>query len=424
MDKAPVLLVAYQCGPGMGSVSQLGWEWYARLSQERPVTLVTHVRNRRALQAAGAPLPGSEIRYIDTEWFAGPLYRAARRLFPRSEHSVFLVSSLDYFAFDIAAYRSLRRADKLGAMLIHRVTPVTTAAPTLLGRLGLPLVIGPLNSGLKDPRGFGTIMRTESTWLTRARGLTRLFDALIGSTRRASRILVASRATLEAIGTRHRTKTRNMLENGVDLARFQATPWPDPPIGRPLRVLFVGRLIPVKGLDLLLQAVLQVRNAGQTVRLDVVGDGPLRSDWHGLAVQLGLGKQVTFHGALSQADVARHMAESHLFCLPSVRESGGAVLLEAMASARPVVVLDFGGPAEIVDAEVGALVPMTEPKQVISDLAATLLDACAHPAHWRRLGLNGRARVERHHSWSTKIAAADNLYREVLAQRSFSCSTV
>ena len=46
-----VLLVSYQCGPGMGSVSQLGWEWYTRLSGERPVTLVTHIRNRAALEA-------------------------------------------------------------------------------------------------------------------------------------------------------------------------------------------------------------------------------------------------------------------------------------------------------------------------------------------------------------------------------------
>ena len=76
----------------MGSVSQIGWEWYSGIAERLPVTLLTHTRNREALEANGAPLPGSEIIYIDTEWFAGPLYRAARRLFPRSEHSEFLVS--------------------------------------------------------------------------------------------------------------------------------------------------------------------------------------------------------------------------------------------------------------------------------------------------------------------------------------------
>ena len=426
MAMPPVILVAYQCGPRMGSVSQLGWEWYARLSRERPVTLVTHVRNRPALEAAGAPLPGSDVRYIDTEWFAGPLYRTARRLFPRSEHSVFLVSSVDYFAFDYAAFRLLRRelrAGKIEATVVHRVTPVTTAAPTWLGRLGLPLVIGPLNSGLRDPRGFGRIMRAESTWLTRARGLGRMFDALIGSTRRASRILVASRATLGSIGRRYRSNCQAMLENGVDLNNFRAAPWPEAPIGRPLRVLFVGRLVPVKGLDMLLRALSQVSNAGQAVRLEVVGDGPLREEWTALAAALGLSDCVTFHGALPQAEVARHMAACHLFCLPSVRESGGAVLLEAMACARPVVALDFGGPGEIVDGAVGALVPMQDPEQVTTDLATMMFDVCANPSRWRQRGLNGRARVEQQHGWPAKIAAAGALYNDLIAQRRPACHT-
>jgi hypothetical protein len=75
----------------MGSVSQIGWEWYSRLSRRIPVTLVTHIRNRAALERAGAPLPGSEVRFIDTEWFAGPLYRIASKIFPNSQHSVLMV---------------------------------------------------------------------------------------------------------------------------------------------------------------------------------------------------------------------------------------------------------------------------------------------------------------------------------------------
>ena len=109
MGDAPrVLLSAYQCGPGMGSVSQIGWEWYSRLSRRLPVTLVTHERNRATLTTAGVPFAGSEVHYIDTEWFAVPLYRNARRVFRKSEHSVFLVSSLDYFVYDREALERLR----------------------------------------------------------------------------------------------------------------------------------------------------------------------------------------------------------------------------------------------------------------------------------------------------------------------------
>lgn len=426
MSTAPIILVAYQCGPGMGSVSQLGWEWYQRLGREREVRLVTHARNRAALAGAGAPLANTTVQYVDTEWFAGPLYRLAKRLFPKSEHSVFLLSSLDYFVFDFAAYRALRRqlrAVHVAPDLIHRVTPVTISAPTWLGRLGLPLVVGPLNSGLSDPRGFRTIMREESTWLIRSRVLTRLFDAVVGSTRRADRILVASRATEASVGHRYRRNSRRMLENGVDLERFKASAWPEEPTAtRPLRVLFTGRLVPVKGVNMLLQAVARVRASGQPIQLDVIGDGPLRSEWSALSIRLGLEHVVRFHGALAQNAVARHMRASHALCLPSVRESGGAVLLEAMACARPVIALDYGGPGEIVDAEVGALLPMMNPAQVIDDLTATLRGICADPAAWRKRGQTGRTRIEQKYSWPAKIDAARALYQEILAERSSSCT--
>lgn len=426
MSRQRVLLVAYQCGPGMGSVSQIGWEWYARLSRECAVTLVTHVRNREALQQAQAPLTGGEIIYMDTEWFSGPLYRLARRLFPGREHAVFLLSSLDYFVFDFAAYWLLRRRIRRHAAhwdVLHRVTPVTLAAPTWLGRLRIPTVIGPLNSGLSDPPGFDDVTRRESTLLTRLRGLAGVLDALLGSTRHAARILTASRATRQAVAPRYQSLCRAMLENGVDLARFQVTPWPALPGGeQPLRVLFTGRLVAVKGVHLLLRAVASLRADGWPVRLDVVGDGPMRAEWMGLRDELGLGDSVAFHGAQPLEQVAAHMRACHVFCLPSVRESGGSVLLEAMASARPVIALDFGGPGEIVDAEVGALLPLHNPEQVVSDLVQTLRDVFQQPQQWQLRGRAGRARAEALYSWPAKITEARKLYGEVISERSFSCS--
>jgi len=419
MSARRILLVAYQCGPGTGSVSQIGWEWYTRLCLKHEVTLVTHVRNRAALTAAGAPAAGSEIVYVDTEWFAGPLYRLAKRLFPYSEHSVFLVSSLDYFVFDWSAFRQLREQLKGGPLweVIHRVTPVTLAAPTWLGRLGLPMVLGPLNSGLKDPRGFGRIMRRESTWLVRLREFSHLFDYLIGSSRRAARILTATRATLAGVPARYRGRCRSMIENGVELARFVPTPWPHAPApDRPLKILFVGRLIPVKALDLLLDAVARLSAEGAALQLTVAGDGPMRSEWEKRTAALGLQAQVRFMGNLPPAEVSSQMQRCHVFCLPSVRESGGAVLLEAMASARPVIAMDFGGPGELVDREVGALVDLDTPAQASADIAALLRDVMAQPEDWRRRGLAGRRRVESLYSWSAKVDSADAIYSEILQE--------
>lgn len=419
MSAPPVVLAAYQCAPGQGSVSQIGWEWAQRLAQRRPVLLLTHVRNRDAITAAGGLAAGSEIHYIDTEWLAGPLFRLARRLFPHSEHGVFLVASLDFFLYDWLALRELKRRQRRGQAfeLVHVTTPVTLAAPSRLHRSGLPVIRGPLNCGLHSPPGFAEQLADESPWLIRLRELPRLLDGLYGSTRKASIILAATRATREAIPRRHRDKVQAMLENGIDLDHFPPRDWPMPPSAeQPLNVLFVGRMIRLKGVDLLLRALVRLEQTGRPFELTLVGDGPTRADFERLSKSLGLAARVHFTGALDQAGVAGAMARCHVFCLPSVRESGGAVLLEAMASARPVIAIDYGGPAELVDSEVGVAIHPGSPDQVGTDLAQALMSVIDDPETWRQRGLNGRARVEARWSWERKIDQIERLYQALVTE--------
>ncbi len=415
-DSPRILLMAYQCGPGMGSVSQIGWEWYSRLAAQHPVTLVTHVRNREAIEKTGAPWGGPEILYVDTEWFAGPLYRFASKLFPKSQHSVFLVSSLDFFVFDYAAAKRLKRMARAGAGwdVAHMVTPVSTAAPTRLHQLGCPVLLGPLNAGLESPHGFDEIMRSESTWLYPIRYFGRVIDWLIGSSRHATLFLAATQATIRSISPRYRKRAVSMLENGVDLNRFTPASWPEPPSAEnPLQVLFVGRLIPFKALPFLFEAMARLRGE-MPIELTIAGDGPMEQEWKELAVSRGIEAQVRFVGAQTLDQVSEHMRRAHVFCLPSVRESGGAVLIEAMASARPVIAVAFGGPAEIVDDAVGCGIAPDGPEAVIQGMAQALRDVYRNPDAWRARGAEGRRRAEEQYAWDAKIKAALQLYRQVM----------
>ncbi|MDX2034419.1 MAG: glycosyltransferase family 4 protein [Blastocatellia bacterium] len=415
-DSPRILLMAYQCGPGMGSVSQIGWEWYSRLAAQQPVTLVTHVRNREAISRTGAPWNGPEIVYVDTEWFAGPLYRLASKIFPKSQHSVFLVSSLDFFIFDYVAAKRLKQMARAGARwdVAHMVTPVSTSAPTRLHQLGVPMLLGPLNAGLDSPRGFDEIMRTESTWLYSIRYFGRVVDWLIGSSRHATLFLTATQATIRSISPRHRKRAVSMLENGVDLTRFTPTGWPAPPSAdNPLRLLFVGRLIPFKALPFLFEAMARLRDE-IPMRLTIAGDGPMEQEWKEMAVSMGLAEQVDFVGGQTLDQVSAHMRAAHVFCLPSVRESGGAVLIEAMASARPVIAVAFGGPAEIVDDEVGCGIAPDGPEAVIQGIVRALQDVYRNPEAWRARGAEGRRRAEEKYAWDAKVKAALQLYRQVM----------
>jgi glycosyltransferase involved in cell wall biosynthesis len=432
---APLLMVAYQCGPGLGSVSQIGWQWFSGMAERRPTTLVTHVRNRAAIEAAPPLPPQASIIYIDTEWFAGPLYRLAKRLFPRSEHAVFMLSQLDWFLFDALALRKLRhrmrqQPAQQAWQLLHLVTPVTVSAPTRLHRLGLPLVRGPLNCGLPMPAGFETVLKDDAMGLSRLRLLPRLLEALWGSLRNSRTLLVATAATRAALPAGLQARAIQMLENGVDPECFKAEPAArsEGSESGALRVCFVGRLVAVKALPLLLQAMARLRAAGTTVDLEVVGDGPMRAPWQAEAEALGLAAQIHWRGAQAAPEVAAALRRCQVFCLPSVRESGGAVLLEAMACARPVIGMNFGGPAEIVDAEVGWRVAMGDAAQAVTGLMAALKEAHAAPLLAQAKGERGRQRVLSQHSWAAKLDAAESLYRSILNDQQlrhpqFACQT-
>ncbi len=408
-----ILLSAYQCGPGMGSVSQIGWEWYSRMSRLATVTLVTHVRNRECLEAAGAPLPGSEVIYIDTEWFAGPLYRIASRLFPRSQHAVFLLSSADFYVFDAVALRQIRGRE-MAWDLTHAVTPVSPVAATRLHKLGIPLILGPWNGGLASPTTFPEIMKQDSAWIYKLRNIGKLFDQFLGSTRKAALILSATKSTDQSLP--EGAPVLRLIENGVDLDRFHPPPQDVvPSAASGLKVLFVGRLLPFKGVSMLLEAISRVSRE-MPVTLAIVGDGPIEMELRGLAEKLRIGSIVTFLGKLPLDEVAEQMRSAHVFCLPSIRESGGAVLLEAAASGLPLVAVNYGGPAEIVDEEVGHLVSADGPKELIAELVETFRDIARNPEKWRLRGEKARERAEKEYGWEARMQRALEIYRRVLEE--------
>lgn len=411
-----ILLSAYQCAPSKEAVSGIGWQWYSRLTQHVTVTLITHIRNKKILLAAGAPLPNSEIIFIDTEWFAGPLFCLASKLFPEDEHAIFLLTSLDFYVYDWVAVKRLQAYQRAGAHwdIAHAVTPVSPIAATRLHVLKCPLVLGPWNGGLKTPTVFPEVIGKDPIWLYPIRHLGYLVDWLMGTTHHANLILTATKATRQSVPTHCHSRCLHFLENGVDLHIFTPAPWPPPPTHNcPLRIIFVGRLQRFKGLSLLLEAIARVKNS-LLIELIIVGAGFLETEWRLLADRLGITHLVKWYGYATAKQLVVELHAAHVLCLPSVRESGGAVILEAMACARPVLTIAYGGPAEVVDDSVGRALPPTGTAAVIEGLVESFQDIVLNPEAWRQRGENGRKRAETLYSWDAKINQSLVLYQNLL----------
>lgn len=154
------------------------------------------------------------------------------------------------------------------------------------------------------------------------------------------------------------------------------------------RFLFVGRLTPVKGVRLLLEAFGKAAAQRDDITLDIIGDGEDRAHLEALAAPFGA--RVRFLGYRSQEEVAAALARADALVLPSFAEGLPVVLMEALAAATPVICSQVAGVAELVeDGKSGFIIPAGD----VETLTARLLTIAETPAHAVAMGLHGQARV-------------------------------
>lgn len=209
--------------------------------------------------------------------------------------------------------------------------------------------------------------------------------------RRFARIAAVSdpvRNSLVRFGVR--PERIRVIPNGVDVRRFEAT-WPRPPVyaGAAAQVGFVGRLVPEKGVNILLRSAPGVLSRHPHTVFLIIGEGPARAELEKLTDDLGIGSSVRFLGR--QADMAAIYSLIDILVLPSLNEGAPMTVLEAMSAGRPVVATRTGAlPDIVVEGETGILVGSGDAPAVESALVSLLAD----PARLLQMGRAGRSRVE------------------------------
>jgi len=198
-----------------------------------------------------------------------------------------------------------------------------------------------------------------------------------------------------------------VVRGGVD-----ASEWRRPDLSEAsssgLEILNVGRLAPVKGQALLIDAVARLRDNGIEAHARIVGDGPEREPLERRIDELGLRDAVELTGPVGQDRIRELYAQADVFCLPSFREGLPFVLMEALAMELGVVATRIMGIPELVDdGESGRLV---SPGRV-DELAAALAELARDPDRRRSLGAAGRATVEREYALSRLASEMRELFR-------------
>ena len=414
MSKSRVLIIAEAANPEWVSVPLVGWSLASALRDVADVHIVTQIRNRDAFVRAGL-VEGRDFTAIDSEAFARPLWKLGDMIRGgegKGWTTMQLINAVSYPHFERLVWRAFKTDIRAGKYdIVHRVTPLSPTIASSLARkcarVGVPFVVGPINGGVPWPDGFDSERRREREWLSYVRSAYKALPGRRRMLRSASAILVGSHHTGSEIPSWAQEKCVYIPENGIDPARFSGCA--APAIDGPLRAVFLGRLVPYKGPDMLLEAAMPLLKDGR-MGLDIVGDGPMMAD---LRAQAGT-SAVTFHGWQDHQNVSNILKRAHLLTFPSIREFGGGVVLEAMSLGIVPVIVDYAGPGELVTTEVGYKIPLGSRAQIVQALRAQLETICAQPEELPTKSSAAQSRVQSHFTWAAKAAQISRVYDAIL----------
>jgi len=364
-----ILISAIACSPYGGSELYFGWSAVKALARDHEVWVLTTARYQADIEDAVGKgfLPG-RVRFVYAgpfkNWHPNPL-RA--RIQSWQEYLTFSKSIL-------GVARELHLREKFD--LVHHVTYATWRVQSELWQLGIPFVFGPIGGGEKFPLRFIPAVSPVAGAFEITRMVSnlksRFTPSVVSCLRRASQVLVANAET------EHLVKQIRKSAEGVTLLspafysneqikQFTCN-FSEKNIHGKLRFFAGGNLEGRKGVALALKALARAKALGVRFTFRLGGHGPEAGTLRSLSQRLGLSEEVIFGESLRGETYFKELQQTHVFLLPSLRESAGLTMMEAMLAGCVPVVADCGGPGKIVTADCGFKVPVRSPAKMTSDL--------------------------------------------------------
>jgi glycosyltransferase involved in cell wall biosynthesis len=413
-----ILVEAYACRPASGSEGGRGWFYpleFARRGHD--VTVITCAQERPGVTAALTFGDGCGLRFVFVPRRSWPL---------RLGWTV--GSALQYRLWLAEAAQEARHLDAREPFdVLHHASYATLLGGTYLWRLGRPLVFGPVGGGQTTPRAFGALFgrwwRSEQLRSFVVRYAWRVDRAALRAVRSAAVVLASNEDTLHLalrMGARRSRLWQDVaLPAGMAPAELAARRGADSggaEPGRGLRLLWLGRIMPRKALQLAVLAVAGTP-ASSGITLTIVGRGAndeMDAEFRRWLASLDLGDRVRLAAEIPHSQVSAAYLAADAFVFPSVRETLGMQVLEAMAHGLPIVCLDHQGLKTFVPDDGGVRVPVSDIPGTVEGLRKAFLRLAGDPEGRERMARLNFERA-RHATWEQNAGVLLDVFREVLA---------
>jgi glycosyltransferase involved in cell wall biosynthesis len=414
MSRLKVLVSAYACHPlateeSFPGEAILGWNILRQLCRFHDVTVMTRSYNKEALEN-GLRERGlaADCRYVSLPRALSPLLRH------------YLGFSLYYLFWQVKAFGLARRlAREKEFDVFHQVTFANDWMPSFIGAyLPLPFVWGPLGGAHRTPppllAELGRRFRRKERTREALKDLWRATPFRRRGLKRAAAVLVCNRETEAALAA-VRPKLRFFPVNGINAEELPQTPGPVRGPDEGFRVLFAGRLDPIKGLKLGVRAFAKFGASDPRAMFEIVGSGEAEAEIRELVRRLGAEDRIRLIPWMARDELMRRFQGCDVLLFPSFRDGGGAVVVEAMACGKPVICLDTGGPAFHVQDAWGVKVAPSDPAVVVDGLAAALARLAGDGELRERMGRAAKERARSYYLWDRLGERLAGIYDQVLS---------
>ncbi len=281
---------------------------------------------------------------------------------------------------------------------------VRDAAVEISGKFGLPLVVTIHATEYGRNRGIFTDLQRK------------IHDIEGDLVARSGRVICCSSYMAREVERLFGRGGIKVIPNGVDVKTLAVGKDPKTDYmavaGNPV-IAFLGRLVPEKGVQVIIEALPLIRRSHPGALLVVAGRGPYEEELKKLAEKFGVAEYVKFIGFVDDAGRNRLLSEAAVAVFPSLYEPFGIVALEAMAAGTPVLVSDIGGLGEIISHGIDGLKAPPGRPDLLARYVLELLD---HPALAEKLGRKAYGKVLSRYDWSRIAAETSGVYLELMRE--------
>lgn len=407
-----VLVCAFACvkdpdrrfGSGNGGEAILGKNIILQLNKFCEVFVLTHISNKEAIE--------KEELFSGTKFY----YSDLPKVFDFTKKWIQIYAYL----WQVKAYFLAKKLhQKINFDIFHHVTYANDWMASFIGALlPIPYIRGPGGGAHRIPKGFlkdfsfseiiKEKIRSIGQWIFRHD----LFF-IIGQNR-AKAILVCNKEAFNALPEKWQKKAHLFPVNGVSVFDLKLMEPQDRKSNGEFSVLTAGKLIKLKGLNLVIKSFKIFHENNPQAKLIIAGDGPELQNLENLSKELKVEGAIVFLGWVERLKLLRAMTDCDIFLFLSLRDGGGNVVVEAMAAGKPIICFDLAGPGFHVDEKSGIKIKSKNSERAIGETAQALEKLYLDKELRDKLGSGAREKAEKEYSWDKLGDKLSEIYRKIL----------